>query len=252
MDIRLLAKKQPDLNDVDFGALPGSELRAMQAAGEKVLESVRVLDNTNDNIVGELLRDSDTFYEWNHYPEGDVYDPRSHSQYYFHAHPKDQRTGEHGHFHIFMRPKGMPPGVGPAPVEDFETPEGDNDALCHLIAISMDQGGEPIKLFTTNRWVTGEVWYAAEDVIRMLNYFLIDHVRQSWAVNLWVTNMMILFRPQIRAHIEARDKIVAAWVLEHEGENVYEDRALEVTTETPISVADQIAAVRKALKRKAD
>jgi hypothetical protein len=86
----------------------------------------------------------------------------------------------------------------------------------------------------------------------MLNYFLIDHVRQSWAVNLWVTNMMILFRPQIRAHIEARDKIVAAWVLEHEGENVYEDRALEVTTETPISVADQIAAVRKALKRKAD
>lgn len=222
----------------------------MLAAGEKVLECVRVLGNTADNIVGELLRDSEGFFEWNHYPDGDVYDPKSHAQYYYHAHPKDERPGEHGHFHTFLRPKGMPPGLAPAPLADFEPPEADNDALSHLIAISMDKRGMPLKLFSTNRWVTGEIWYSAEDVCRMLNYFLVDHVRPSWPVNLWISNMVVLFRPQIRALIRARDAAVDAWAANHPGENVYEDRRLEVTAEYDISVPDQMMAIRAALKQK--
>lgn len=240
------------IEPVDFAALPGAELKAMMAAGEKVLECVRVLGNTYDNVVGELLRDSGTFYEWTHYPEGDVYDPVSHSQYYYHAHPKDERPGEHGHFHTFLRPKGMPTGIEPAPVPGFEPPEGENDALSHLIAISCDKQGNPIKLFTTNRWVTGEVWYAAGDVVRMFGCFKIDHVRPSWAVNLWLTNMMVLFRPQIRALIEARDEVIDDWARNHTGGDVYEDRGLEVASETAISVVDQIAAVRSALSAGAD
>ena len=206
-----------DIEPVDFDVLPASELEAMHAAGKRVMESERVLNNTTDNVVGELLRDTDTFLEWDHYPDGDVYDPVSHSQYYYHAHPKDQRPGEHGHFHIFLRPKGMPPGIEPAPVDDYEPPKGDNDALSHLIAISCDQGGAAMKLFTTNRWVTGEVWYGAADVCRMLNYFIIDHVRPSWAVNIWVTSMVTLFRPQIRALVMDRDSVVEAWAEGHEG-----------------------------------
>ena len=241
-----------DFEPVDFSSLPRGELEAMLEAGGKVLETIRVLGNTSDNVVGELLTESTTFYEWNHYPEGDVFDPRSNAQFYYHAHPKDERPGEHGHFHTFLRPKGMPPGIEPAPVPEYTAPEGENDALSHLVAISCDSGGLPIKLFTTNRWVTGEVWYKAEDVIRMLSYFQIDHVRPSWAVNIWVTNMLTLFRPQIRAMIKERDNVVDNWAAENDSANVYEDRALEVTAECPISVDDQIAAVREALKRQGD
>jgi len=239
-----------DIEPIDFGALSEAELKAMLAAGERVLECVRVLGNTSDNVVGELLRDAGTFYEWDHYPAGDVYDTVSHSQYYYHAHPKDERPGEHGHFHTFLRPRGMPPGVEPAPVPDFQEPEGENDALSHLIAVSCDKQGNPIKLFTTNRWVTGEVWYSAADVRRMINYFAIDHVRPSWAVNLWLTNLLILFRPQIRALIDLRDQTIAEWTRDRGNENVYEDRALEVTSETAISVIDQITVVRAALADK--
>lgn len=237
-----------DFGPADFDDLPAGELEAMLAAGEKVMDCMRVLDNTSDNIVGELLRDTGTFYEWNHYPEGDVFDANSNAQYYYHAHPKDQRPGEHGHFHTFLRPRGMPPGIEPAPADDYEEPEGDNDALSHLIAVSCDKQGAPIKLFTTNRWVTGEVWYAAEDVIRMVNYFVIDHVRPSWAVNVWLSNMLILFRPQIRDLIVERDRVVEAWAAEHAGENVFEDRELEVTSQYDVSAPDQIAAIRAALK----
>jgi len=60
------------------------------------------------------LRGGGVFYEWNHYPEGDVYDPDSHAQYYYHAHPPQLRGGdEHGHFHTFLRPRGMPSGTMP-------------------------------------------------------------------------------------------------------------------------------------------
>jgi hypothetical protein len=78
-----------------------------------------------------------------------------------HAHDKKDRPGEHGHFHTFMRGGGMPAGIEPAPLPDFEPKSDPHDLVCHLIAVSMDRSGWPIGLFATNRWVTGETWYAA-------------------------------------------------------------------------------------------
>jgi hypothetical protein len=231
----------------DLSAVSSADLEEMRHAGERICECYRVLAKTGDNMVGELLKGVGTFYEWNHYPDGDVYDHDSHSQYYYHAHPADERPGEHGHFHVFLRPKGMPPDIGPADVPDYEPPADPEDALSHLVAISMDAKGFPIKLFTTNRWVTGEVWYAGEDVCRLLPYFDIDHAQPSWPVNVWITNMVILFRPQIRRLIEARDDVVAKWARRHPSRNVFEDRELEVAAELTIDVDRQLAAVRDAL-----
>ena len=235
---------------IDFETLPRERLASMAQAGEDVIECHRVLANTSDNIVGELLRDVDKFYEWNHYPDGDVYDPNSHAQYYYHAHPQGLRGDEHGHFHTFLRPLGMPAGMRPAPVDDLEIPEGENDALSHLIGISMDKFGIPVQLFTTNRWVTGETWYGAADVRRMIDGFIIDHARPSWPVNRWVSGMLRLFRPQIAALLEARDSRVAGWAATHPDRNVYEDRELEVTSVAVISVDGQREAVQAALARR--
>jgi len=160
------------------GNLALLKILAAEGAGFDVVsqgEIHRVLARTGDNVVGEILRDQGTFYEWDHFPPGDVYDRQTHSQYYYHAHPVDQRfDGEHGHFHTFMRPKGMPESVKPAPVPGFKPPKDPNDALSHLIAISMTPQGLPFRLFTVNRWVTGEVWYSAGDVASLLERFDID------------------------------------------------------------------------------
>jgi Domain of unknown function (DUF6969) len=232
---------------VDQPTLSTAELTEMLEAGGRVRECYWALAKTDDNIVGELLKGSGTFYEWNHYPDGDVYDHDSHSQFYYHAHPADERPGEHGHFHTFLRPKGMPDGVTPADVPDFEPPEDPDDALSHLIAISMDAKGFPIKLFTTNRWVTGEVWYAADDVCRFLPHFSIEHAQPSWPVNIWITSMLVLFRPQIRRLIRARDAAIVKWIRGHRSSNVFEDRGLEVTAELAIDVDRQITTVKRAL-----
>jgi hypothetical protein len=240
------------LRQLDFTAVPKAELEEMCDAGERIRECYWVLGKTNDNIVGELLKAEGTFFEWNHYPEGDVYDNETHSQYYYHAHAAGERPGEHGHFHAFLRPKGMPEGIGPADVPDYEMPDDPDDALSHLIAISMDPKGFPIKLFTTNRWVTGEVWYVAEDVCCFLPSFAIEHAQPSWPVNIWITNMLVLFRPQIRQLIQARDEKVASWVRDQGSANIFEDRALEVTSELSVDVDRQIEAVRLALQDRHD
>ena len=107
-----------------------------------------------------------------------------------------------------------------------------------------------MKLFTTNRWVTDEVWYKAEDVCRLLYCFNIDHAQPSWPVNIWLTNMLILFRPQIKQLIFKRDDVIADWRENHPDEDVFEDRDLEVAAEMPVDVDRQLVAVEKALKQR--
>src|ERR1700722_19798938 len=54
---------------------------------------------------------------WRHYPDGEVYDPVSHVQYFYHSHPLTgglaDQPGEHGHFHLFLRGEGLPRGMTP-------------------------------------------------------------------------------------------------------------------------------------------
>ncbi|MDJ0949396.1 MAG: hypothetical protein QNJ94_10785 [Alphaproteobacteria bacterium] len=233
----------------DFSKLSLDQLEEMLEAGREVIECHRVLAKTGDNIVGELLRDVDNFFEWNHYPEGDVYDNTSHSQYYYHAHPPDERPGEHGHFHTFLRPKGMPKGIRAARVSDYKKPKDPADALSHLVAISMDDKGFPISMFTVNRWVTADYWYKAEDVIKFIDLFEIDLAHPSWPVNRWLTGMMRLFRPQIVELLLARDRTIEDWRKKHPKRNPYKDHDIEVLSEAEVSIDDQMAQITSALEK---
>lgn len=227
----------------DLRQLSRDDLLSMQAAGEEVVNCMRVLRKVNLNIVGEILKGQGQFVRLTHYPEGDVYDSETHAQYYYHAH----RNGEHGHFHLFLRAKGMPGGCTPVPqAKGRNWPAGDQ-ALSHLVAISMDRFGTPTGLFTTNRWVTAETWYLGEDVIRMLPHFAIDHAWPSWPTNRWLTAMVRLFRPQIADLIIARDAALVARRAALPDRDVFEDRDFEVLSETPIDIESQRQAIARAL-----
>lgn len=230
--------------------IANAELDAMAAAGEAVMECQRALAAAGSNVIAELLKGSNDFFEWDHYPTGDVYDWNSHAQYYYHAHPPEDRRDlvaeEHGHFHTFLRKRGMPPGVAPVPRADFQAPNDPDDLLTHFVAISMDRSGLPIRLFTTNRWVTGETWYAADDVIAMLSRFSIGERNRAGEVNVWITAMLCLFRPDVARLLQRRDETIAARMVERPGLDVYEDRSLEVLSYMDISVAARIAAISQA------
>jgi hypothetical protein len=224
----------------DAAALPARRLIEMDWAGRRFIDARMELLRMGRTIVDEVAGERiDSFC---HYPRGDVYDFHSHSQFYFHIHRED----EHGHFHTFLRPRGMPIHLQPADPSEHRPP-GDNDALSHLIAIAVDHRGEPVSLFTTNRWVTAETWYRAADVCAMLPCFRVDHDRPSLVLNCWVTAAVELFRPQIEQLLFARDAMIDRCRHRLAGIPVFEDRDLEVTSRMAIDVDDQLDRIRHAL-----
>lgn len=242
-----MIRNTPMTEPVDLARLHPEQLQTMLKAGEEILECRRVLAKAGLNLVGEVLRGQGTFYQYNHYPEGDVYDRDSHSQYYYHAHRGVD--GEHGHFHTFLRYGGLPGDA--TPIRRFDGagmttdhPRSD-DEPAHLIALSMDAYGWPIGLFTTNRWVTNQTWYSVDDTVRMLDRFLVDHAYPSWPVNRWISAMFRLFRPQIVELLYQRDRTIMDWVDAHPDRDVFEDRELEVTSAARIDVELQIEAIKK-------
>lgn len=229
----------------DLSVLPRERLEDMADAAAEIGESYRLLRKAGANVVGRVLAHQGTFYEEDHYPKGDVYDEETGSQYYYHAHRPE--SGEHGHFHTFLRAAAMPPDIGPAP---YAGPAGrplGADAVCHLVAISMDRLGFPVGLFTVNRWVTGETFYTAADTLRLVDRFKVDHVHPCLAVNLWIGAMLRLFRPQIEALLAARDRAIADWARRHPERDVYEDRELAVTSSLAIDVEAQARMVARML-----
>lgn len=209
-------------------------LKELMEAGVELDACTRALTKGGINVVGEILRGQGTFYEMDHYPEGDVYDADHHAQYYYHAHREDAE--EHGHFHTFLRGSALPEDMIPATgfQETQPWPRGE-DAVAHLVAVSMDAWGKPIGLFATNRWVTDETWFSAEDVIRRIDRFQVDHAWPSWAVNLWLSALIQLYRPHIEQLLRHRDAVIARRHLEAPETDVLEDRSLEITGQLSIN-----------------
>ncbi|MFZ5792041.1 MAG: DUF6969 family protein [Pseudomonadota bacterium] len=227
-----------------FAHLPIDALEAMAAAGRDVERARRALRQVGHNVVSALLEGQGPFYEWDHYPAMDVHDIATGAQYFYHAHPPDADFPEHGHFHCFLRL-----GETGSEVRDKRRrPVARKEqALAHLVAISMDPAGEPIRLFVVNRWMTGETWLKGGLVAALLDRFDVTHGHPCEPVNRWIAAMLRLFRPQIDRLLRRRDRCIADWRRRHPGRDALEDRRLGVLAQEPISVAGQIAAVERAL-----
>jgi hypothetical protein len=224
--------------------LSRAELGAMYNSAVEATDCIRALAESGANPVTKVLAGTDVVEEWAHFPLGDVFDPHTHGQYYYHAHAAHERVAnEHGHFHTFVRPKRLFPELAPATMPDRASFDDEGAWIAHLVGISTDASGRVIRLFTTNRWVTGEVWYDGEDVIRMLERFEIAVDQPSHDLNRWVTAMVQMFRPQIVDLIRARDLKVAQYQAAHPECAVFEDRALQVTSEMPVDFLAQIRAI---------
>ena len=224
-----------------------AQLERMAEAAAEVVNCIRVLEECGCNLVTEALGGGE-FIEFEHYPRDDVYDPQTHAQYYFHAHPQIRgEWNDYGHFHTFLRPRGVHQDIRPRASPRTPGTDAASDPVFHLIAISMNRQGRPVRLFTTNRWVTAETWYAAPDIIAMLDRFVVDLAKPSWPLNRWISAMITLYREDIERLILERDARIARWRATHPDRNVFEDRALEVISAMPIDLDAHLALIRSRL-----
>lgn len=236
--------------------------------GENVVRWRDTLAHDGRTVVSAALGGVSRVYHWRHYPAGDVYDPATHAQYFYHAHSPQPRTAihcEHGHFHAFLRAGGLKPGARPLVMPELAiaghpatpaqaapsapAPAGEPDEpWVHLVAVAMDRAGKPLRLFTTNRWVTGETWYGAADIAASLDRFAIGG-EQASPLDQWLTALLGLFRPTIVRLLAERDAAVMDFRRRRRGKvHVLEDRRLEITSAAAIDVDAEIRRIAAALR----
>ena len=239
---------------IDLSSRSREELDHMYNAAQIVTEAMRVLQKSKTSIIREITETVDPRDDVKHYPKKPVYDGESFCEYYYVKNAKqlneqDLQNTEHGNFHTFFRGRALKnAGVSPVPLPDFNPEMDIMDIKSHLVGIGMSHYGTPARLFTVNRWVTRDVWYKAEDLIKMLNNFEVDMAHPSWPVNLWVTHMMILFRPQIETLLLQRDKKIVQWQQKYNSENIFKDEKLRAISYVNIDLDSQIKAIEQALR----
>jgi hypothetical protein len=135
------------------------------------------------------LYGSKQFVEWQHYPRNDLVDSDSGYEFYYHSHESEgMLNGEHGHFHLFKRSTNTP--------EKFH----------HLIGIALNQQGLPVRIFTTNQWVTGESMVDAKAVIKALRGFDVVTKGRAGPIARWVSAFTKLFYLEMEKLIHQRDE----------------------------------------------
>ncbi|SFF34789.1 hypothetical protein SAMN04488120_102338 [Fontimonas thermophila] len=197
---------------------------AAQAA-ERLLEISTRLAHKGITVPG-LLVGGATPAPWIHFPDCDAVDTVRRYRYYYHVHPR-RPQGEHGHFHLFRH-----------------TGRRERPAT-HLIGIAVDPYGLPLRVFTTNRWVTDEYLLPAAKVLRYLRRFRMDRPRRLQLVHDWLRALITVFGPTIVEVLRARDARIGA-----ARPTLLEDRRIEILSASRISLTRQIAMIERLIKRR--
>jgi hypothetical protein len=166
---------------------------AARRAAARVLRCYDRAAARGENLCAPLFAAEPTIEPYRHY--GSVDDDATGAAYFYHAHPPPARIrGEHGHFHVFVRPPHPEPG---------------EPRLVQLIAISVDACGLPVALFTTPA-----NWAPSARIAALLPRFVVRS-GGSRPLNLWLRAMLRAYRSDIITLLEARDRSLERWCRQH-------------------------------------
>ena len=199
---------------------------SIRNAAEEVLAIQMHYAQKGISMAQVALAGSDDFVEFRHYPKNDLVDLDSGYEMYYHAHAmgkekqsKQDGSLECGHFHLFKR--------------DEDAPE----KFTHLVAIALDQQGLPIKLFTTNGWVTGELMKDAKKLKLLLADFEIDAKGRMAPLARWVSGLVHIFQAEMLELLKVRDLKLQALVAKDKNRSkVLADQSHHVLSEVRVDL----------------
>lgn len=215
--------------------------RMLRYAKKVLSAQQQMITQEGKNLLHYTLQEADQHFHMIHYPKGDRIDHTTGAQYFYHCHRENYEQLEHGHFHCFIRYPHIPKRIKPAPIPDWD--KYLDNPMTHLVAISINLYGQPIRLFTVNRWVSSEIWYDSKHVNANLNRFKMTLTQDPyWQVlDQWVEGILHLFSPQIQWLHQARDVHIHHLTKDKDqNETVYEDKNIEELSEISIDLKTQI------------
>lgn len=174
------------------------------------------------NIISELCGGQPPLDEEKHFPENDFIDRSTGAQYFLHRHTSAE-VGETTHIHIFKRWSS----------KDLKA-VGLDSAITHLAALALDSSGRPDYWFVVNQWVVGDYWLSADETVNLFVDWKFSKAAslkspryRHW--HEWIAGLVAShLNTSIREVLVERDQILDQMIDEKPGENVLEDRSIEV------------------------
>lgn len=210
-------------------------------AAQTVIETITQMATEQKPLMLRVLPEGESKF-WQHYPDNDARDEHTKSRWYYHVHaPGNRDPDEHGHFHLFLHRTQLKDGTTPVVIP----PEGEDAKahVTHVIGLSIANSGIPRAWFATNRFVTNEFLYSADDMIEHLDLYNVDNTKEDDLVNRFVTAMVALYREEIADLLRQRDARQAELVAEH-GDIAYEPKSrVEVLAQIPIDLDEKIGSL---------
>ena len=213
-------------------AFDNTRRRRTRSAANALVDCLRTFVQAGQVPLAAAVGDSTAPKAWQHYkPDvaAELDGTPGALHYYYHSHASPGATAaEHGHFHLFAQL-----GKDAADVARY----------AHLVAIGVDARGMPCRLFTTNRWVTGETWLPAARVLTLIDQIVAVPATVDDPVERWLRAQLGTFAPQIVELVRHRDRRMAMRRRGGQRPGLFDDRRMHVVSQCRVSVARQLTAI---------
>ena len=162
------------------------------SAIESLCNTLLDMGEQQTNPVLQILNGSEHIERDVKYPKDLLRFNQTQWRAYYHCHSNDNDiqhlfNEEHGHFHIF------------APIDK-------TNSWSHLVALSIDSMGQPLRWFMVNHWVCGETWLDADSLQQSMEN--IPFAKQTTVIEKWLLSMVAVFQTEITSLLNKRDNIV--------------------------------------------
>lgn len=201
------------MTDAIFGSI--------NTAAESLAGCLLEMAEAETNPILQIIDPYTRIEENKKYPPGLLQFNESGWRAYYHCHPSTRTgnhrfEGEHGHFHIFIRC------------------ENEIEVWSHLVALAMDNMGQPIGWFTVNQWVTGETWQDADILINQLK--VIPYNKQTTLTERWLLSLLVLNQDKITTILYERDKLINELQDADANKKIKQDKSIYILSETNLNL----------------
>jgi len=192
---------------------------------QQAIDYTRALAQRDLNPLVAVLGSRAAPPAFHQYPEPGIHWIGDGLGYFYHSHgPEQSRRGEHGHFHLFAQQldcRGHASG----------------DSYAHLVGIAVDATGAPLRVFTTNLWVTAGRWRCAAFICSELKRFARNVSRPDSGPERWIGSILSLYPAEVRKVLRLREQRVGHWRRERMAERRLADRRIHTLSSISLALS---------------
>jgi len=188
-----------------------------------VLSSLSVFADKQSNVVLEVLA-GQIPHENEKFPKGELNFGNAGWRGFYHCHPAaEKHLEEHGHFHLFAR---------------CAVKQDNSTDWTHVVALSIDEQGQPRAWFTVNQWVTGANWLAASEIELLLEDIKIP--ADVTVIEKFLLSMLGLYQDDLKDILLERDSRLIQVNAEVDVSDKLCDRSIYVLSSQPIELQQRL------------